>query len=161
MKKSAAGVTDIKGARRAWPVRRQDHDRPHLAGRFDQGSPRPLVPTSSTRGVGAADFNQQGTRRGNHEVMMRGTFANIRIRNHMPGPNGKEGGYTIHYPSKEEMSIYDAAMMYKEEGVPLAYGRRRIWQRLVAKKGLGGQGQLQPARRPRRYLAELERIHRV
>jgi aconitate hydratase len=51
--------------------------------------------------------------------MMRGTFANIRIRNHMLGPNGKEGGYTIHYPSKEEMSIYDAAMMYKEEGVPL------------------------------------------
>ncbi|MEK1869922.1 MAG: aconitate hydratase, partial [Ensifer adhaerens] len=43
----------------------------------------------------------------------------IRIRNHMLGPNGKEGGYTIHYPSKEEMSIYDAAMQYKEEGVPL------------------------------------------
>ncbi|MDI6837916.1 MAG: aconitate hydratase, partial [Rhizobiaceae bacterium] len=70
-------------------------------------------------GVGVADFNQYGTRRGNHEVMMRGTFANIRIRNHMLGPNGKEGGYTIHYPSKEEMSIYDAAMMYKAEGVPL------------------------------------------
>jgi aconitate hydratase len=51
--------------------------------------------------------------------MMRGTFANIRIRNHMLGPNGKEGGYTIHYPSKEEMSIYDAAMQYKAEGVPL------------------------------------------
>ncbi len=51
--------------------------------------------------------------------MMRGTFANIRIRNHMLGPNGKEGGYTIHYPSKEEMSIYDAAMKYKAEGVPL------------------------------------------
>ncbi len=50
---------------------------------------------------------------------MRGTFANIRIRNHMLGPNGKEGGYTIHYPSKEEMSIYDAAMQYKAEGVPL------------------------------------------
>lgn len=50
---------------------------------------------------------------------MRGTFANIRIRNHMLGPNGKEGGYTIHYPSKEEMSIYDAAMKYKAEGVPL------------------------------------------
>ena len=66
-----------------------------------------------------ADFNQYGTRRGNHEVMMRGTFANIRIRNHMLGPNGKEGGYTIHYPSKEETSIYDAAMQYKAEGVPL------------------------------------------
>ncbi|MBB4009158.1 aconitate hydratase AcnA [Allorhizobium taibaishanense] len=70
-------------------------------------------------GVAVTDFNQYGTRRGNHEVMMRGTFANIRIRNHMLGPNGKEGGYTIHYPSKEEMSIYDAAMKYKAEGVPL------------------------------------------
>ncbi|MBW3096733.1 aconitate hydratase AcnA [Pseudohoeflea coraliihabitans] len=70
-------------------------------------------------GVGVADFNQYGTRRGNHEVMMRGTFANIRIRNHMLGPNGREGGYTIHYPSREEISIYDAAMRYKEEGVPL------------------------------------------
>jgi aconitate hydratase len=70
-------------------------------------------------GVGAADFNQYGTRRGNHEVMMRGTFANIRIRNHMLGENGREGGYTIHYPSKEEMSIYDAAMRYREEGTPL------------------------------------------
>jgi aconitate hydratase len=69
--------------------------------------------------VDVADFNQYGTRRGNHEVMMRGTFANIRIRNHMMGPNGREGGYTIHYPSKEEMPIYDAAMKYKTEKVPL------------------------------------------
>jgi len=70
-------------------------------------------------GVAVADFNQYGTRRGNHEVMMRGTFANIRIRNRMLGPNGREGGYTIHYPQAEEMSIYDAAMQYKQEGVPL------------------------------------------
>lgn len=70
-------------------------------------------------GVGIADFNQYGTRRGNHEVMMRGTFANIRIRNHMLGENGREGGYTIHYPSNEEVSIYDAAMEYRKEGVPL------------------------------------------
>jgi len=70
-------------------------------------------------GVAPMDFNQYGTRRGNHEVMMRGTFANIRIRNHMMGPNGREGGFTIHYPSKEEMPIYDAAMEYKKEGVPL------------------------------------------
>ena len=71
------------------------------------------------QGVGVADFNQYGTRRGNHEVMMRGTFANIRIRNFMLGENGREGGYTIHFPSKEEVSIYDAAMRYKQEGVPL------------------------------------------
>jgi aconitate hydratase len=70
-------------------------------------------------GVGVADFNQYGTRRGNHEVMMRGTFANIRIRNHMLGENGREGGYTIHYPTKEEVPIYDAAMQYRQEGVPL------------------------------------------
>ncbi len=69
--------------------------------------------------VEVADFNQYGTRRGNHEVMMRGTFANIRIRNHILGPNGKEGGYTMHFPSNEEMSIYDAAMRYKTEKVPL------------------------------------------
>lgn len=70
-------------------------------------------------GVSPKDFNQYGTRRGNHEVMMRGTFANIRIRNHMLGEEGREGGYTIHYPSGEEMSIYDAAMHYKKENRPL------------------------------------------
>ncbi|AQX28703.1 MULTISPECIES: aconitate hydratase AcnA [unclassified Bartonella] len=70
-------------------------------------------------GVKVADFNQYGTRRGNHEVMMRGTFANIRIRNFILGENGREGGYTVHYPSEKEESIYDAAMKYKQEGVPL------------------------------------------
>ena len=62
------------------------------------------------------DFNSYGSRRGNHEVMERGTFANIRIRNEMLG--GKEGGNTIHYPSGEEMSIFDAAQKYKDAGVP-------------------------------------------
>ena len=109
-------------------------------------------------GVAVADFNQYGTRRGNHEVMMRGTFANIRIRNHMLGENGKEGGYTIHYPSKEEMSIYDAAMKYKEEGVPLVVfagveygnGSSRDW----AAKGTNLLG-------VRAVIAEsFERIHR-
>ncbi|MBU1211848.1 MAG: aconitate hydratase AcnA [Alphaproteobacteria bacterium] len=68
------------------------------------------------------DFNQYGTRRGNHEVMMRGTFANIRIKNHMvrdANGNVREGGYTIHQPSGQEMTIYDAAMRYQDEGVPL------------------------------------------
>ena len=63
------------------------------------------------------DFNQYGTRRGNHQVMMRGTFANIRIKNQMVP--GVEGGVTRHYPSGEQMPIYDAAMLYKQEGVPL------------------------------------------
>jgi aconitate hydratase len=67
--------------------------------------------------VRPVDFNQYGTRRGNHEVMMRGTFANIRIKNQML--QGFEGGYTTHYPSGERMPIYDAAMRYKAEKVPL------------------------------------------
>jgi len=63
------------------------------------------------------EFNSYGARRGNHNVMMRGTFANVRIKNIMMG--GKEGGNTIHYPSGETMSIFDAAMRYKTEAVPL------------------------------------------
>ncbi|MEG1040034.1 MAG: aconitate hydratase, partial [Pseudomonas sp.] len=63
------------------------------------------------------DFNSYGSRRGNHEVMMRGTFANIRIRNEMLG--GEEGGNTLHVPSGEKMAIYDAAMRYQAEGTPL------------------------------------------
>lgn len=63
------------------------------------------------------DFNSYGSRRGNHEVMMRGTFANIRIKNEMLG--GEEGGNTRHLPSNEHLSIYDAAMRYQREGVPL------------------------------------------
>lgn len=68
-------------------------------------------------GVQPDDFNSYGSRRGNHEVMMRGTFANIRIRNEMLG--GEEGGNTLHQPSGERLSIYDAAMRYQAEGVPL------------------------------------------
>jgi len=74
------------------------------------------------RQVREKDFNQYGTRRGNHEVMMRGTFANIRIKNFMnKGEDGNvlEGGNTIHYPSGEKLSIYDAAMKYAAEQVPL------------------------------------------
>lgn len=67
--------------------------------------------------VRPVDFNQYGTRRGNHEVMMRGTFANIRIKNQMVP--GVEGGVTVHYPDGAQMPIYDAAMLYKAEGVPL------------------------------------------
>ena len=68
-------------------------------------------------GVDVAEFNSYGSRRGNHEVMMRGTFANIRIRNEMT-PD-REGGYSIHAPSGEVLSIYDAAMRYQGEGTPL------------------------------------------
>ncbi len=67
--------------------------------------------------VTPADFNSYGARRGNHEVMMRGTFANIRIKNQMVP--GVEGGVTVHYPDGAQLPIYDAAMKYKAEGVPL------------------------------------------
>jgi aconitate hydratase len=67
--------------------------------------------------VDVADFNSYGSRRGNHEVMMRGTFANIRIRNEMVP--GIEGGYTRHVPSGDQVSIYDAAIRYQGEGTPL------------------------------------------
>jgi aconitate hydratase len=68
-------------------------------------------------GVQPRDFNSYGARRGNHEVMMRGTFANIRLRNLMLP--GTEGGVALHVPSGEQLSIYDAAMRYKQEGTPL------------------------------------------
>lgn len=71
----------------------------------------------SEHAVDKADFNSYGSRRGNHEVMMRGTFANIRIRNEMLG--GEEGGNTLHVPSGEKLAIYDAAMRYQAEGTPL------------------------------------------
>ncbi|MGB7430864.1 MAG: aconitate hydratase AcnA [Ahrensia sp.] len=118
MSASKGTIGDIKGARIMGLFGDKittDHISP-------AGSIKAASPAGSylmDRGVGVTDFNQYGTRRGNHEVMMRGTFANIRIRNHMLGENGKEGGFTIHYPSKEEMPIYDAAMKYREEGVPL------------------------------------------
>jgi aconitate hydratase len=67
-------------------------------------------------GVAIADFNTYGARRGNHEVMMRGTFANVRIKNLMVP--GTEGGITVHHPSGEQMPIYEAAMRYQKEGVP-------------------------------------------
>src|SRR6478609_5413384 len=118
MHRKPDAITDIKGARILGLFGDKittDHISP--AGSIKAASPAGAYLTE--HGVAVADFNQYGTRRGNHEVMMRGTFANIRIRNHMLGPNGREGGYTIHYPSKEELPIYDASMRYQEEKVPL------------------------------------------
>ena len=90
-----------------------DHISP--AGNISASSPAGLYLQSL--GVQPDDFNSYGSRRGNHEVMMRGTFANIRIRNEMLG--GEEGGNTLYQPSGEKLSIYDAAMRYQSEGVPL------------------------------------------
>ena len=90
-----------------------DHISP--AGNIAKSSPAAAYLKS--RGVEPKDFNSYGARRGHHEVMMRGTFANIRIKNEMLG--GKEGGNTIYAGSGEEMSIYDAAMKYKSDNTPL------------------------------------------
>jgi aconitate hydratase len=68
-------------------------------------------------GIEPRDFNSYGARRGNHEVIVRGTFANIRMRNKLVDP--VEGGFTLHLPDGEQLAIYDAAMRYAEEGVPL------------------------------------------
>ena len=129
----------------------------------DHISPAGSIKLSSPAGkylsdhqVRPADFNQYGTRRGNHEVMMRGTFANIRIKNFMlKGADGNvpEGGLTRHWPDGEQMSIYDAAMKYQARaGAAGGVRRRRIRQRLVAR--LGGEGHAS-ARRSRRDLPEL------
>src|SRR5712691_6521932 len=86
-------------------------------------SPAGAIPAASpagqyliAKGVKPVDFNQYGTRRGNHEVLIRGTFANIRLHNKLAD---KEGWWTRHFPSGEKMTIYDAAMRYQKEGVPL------------------------------------------
>ncbi len=70
-----------------------------------------------SKGVEPQDFNSFGSRRGNHEVMMRGTFANVRIRNHIA--YGTEGGFTTHFPTDEVVSVFDASMRYQAEGTPL------------------------------------------
>ena len=85
------------------------------------GSIAPWSPAGQwlqAHGVGPLEFNSYGARRGHHEVMMRGTFGNIRLRNRLV--EGKEGPYTVHLPDGEEGFIYDVAMRYAAEGVPLA-----------------------------------------
>ncbi len=90
-----------------------DHISPAGAIGADTPAARYLI----AHGIQQKDFNTYGSRRGNHEVMVRGTFANIRLRNQLAP--GTEGGWTTHQPSGEQMSIYDAAMRYQEEGRPL------------------------------------------
>jgi len=157
MPRQPVSIEDIKGARILGLFGDKittDHISPAGSIKIDSPAGQYLM----EKGVKPVDFNQYGTRRGNHEVMMRGTFANIRIRNFMLGENGREGGYTIHYPSTQEQSIYDAAMQYKSEGVPLVIfagveygnGSSRDW----AAKGTNLQG-------VRAVIAQsFERIHR-
>jgi len=114
-----SGLEPLKNIKRARPLAifgdsvTTDHISP--AGAIKPSSPAGLY--LQQRGVDIRDFNSYGARRGNHEVMVRGTFANVRIKNLMVP--GVEGGVTIHQPDGERMSIYDAAMLYQEERVPL------------------------------------------
>ncbi|WP_423824002.1 aconitate hydratase AcnA [Salinisphaera sp. SPP-AMP-43] len=109
-------ISEIQGARclaKLGDSITTDHISP--AGAITQDSPAGQY--LQEQGVKPADFNSYGSRRGNHEVMMRGTFANVRLRNQLAP--GTEGGWTRHQPSDREMFIYDAAMEYKDEGTPL------------------------------------------
>ena len=111
-----APVADIRGARVLALLGDSvttDHISP--AGAIAQDSP--AAEYLKSNGVKTVDFNSYGSRRGNHEVMMRGTFANIRLRNQLAP--GTEGGWTRHQPSGEQMSIYDASLRYREESTPL------------------------------------------
>jgi aconitate hydratase len=89
----------------------------HISPAGSIGKDTPAGKYLVSKGIAPADFNSYGSRRGNHEVMMRGTFANIRIKNQIA--LGTEGGYTTHWPTGEVMAIYDACMKYKEEGTGL------------------------------------------
>ena len=116
MKAEADDFSDIVGARELMVLGDSittDHISP--AGAIKEDSPAGSYLTD--RQVRTQDFNSFGSRRGNHEVMMRGTFANIRIKNEMAP--GTEGGITIHHPSGEQMPIYEAAVKYADDGVPL------------------------------------------
>ncbi|HEX6568331.1 MAG TPA: aconitate hydratase, partial [Acidimicrobiales bacterium] len=150
-----APLTDVEGARALALLGDSvttDHISPAGAIHPDSPAGRWLV----AQGVEPADFNSYGSRRGNHEVMIRGTFANVRIRNRLAP--GTEGGVTVHQPSGEQMSIFEAAERYRDEGVPLVVlagreygsGSSRDW----AAKGTALLG-------VRAVIAEsFERIHR-
>ena len=115
MTRETPGFADVCGARVLALLGDSittDHISPAGAIQPDGPAGRYLI----EHGVRPGDFNSYGARRGNHEVMMRGTFANVRLRN-LLAP-GTEGGWTLHQPSQEQMSIYDAAMRYQTDGVP-------------------------------------------
>jgi aconitate hydratase len=155
MPRQAPPVKDIRGAR-VLAVLGDSVTTDHIS---PAGSIQPDSPAGKyliAHGVSPRDFNSYGARRGNHEVMMRGTFANIRLRNHMAP--GTEGGWTVHLPDKSVTTIYDAAMQYQSEGVPLL---------IIAGKEYGsGSSRDWAAKGPRLLgvqaaLAEsFERIHR-
>jgi aconitate hydratase len=111
-----APVTDILGAR-ALALLGDSVTTDHISPAGGIAADSPAAEYLQANGVKPADFNSYGSRRGNHEVMMRGTFANIRLRNRLAP--GTEGGWTRLQPSGEQMSIYDASLKYKQDGTPL------------------------------------------
>jgi aconitate hydratase len=150
-----AAVADIKKAR-VLALLGDSVTTDHISPAGDIGKNSPAGQYLLAQGVKAQDFNSYGSRRGNHEVMARGTFANIRLKNFLVP--GIEGGVTKHLPDGKQMSIYDAAMQYQSEGTPLIViagkeygtGSSRDW----AAKGPKLQG-------VRAVIAEsFERIHR-
>jgi aconitate hydratase len=155
MPRQAAPLKDIRGAR-VLAVLGDSVTTDHIS---PAGSIQPDSPAGKyliSHGVAPKDFNSYGARRGNHEVMMRGTFANIRLRNLMAP--GTEGGWTVHLPGKAQTTIYEAAMQYQQQGVPLL---------IIAGKEYGsGSSRDWAAKGPRllgvqAVLAEsFERIHR-
>jgi aconitate hydratase len=155
MGKTPPPVTDIKGAR-VLALLGDSVTTDHISPAGSIAKDSPAGEYLRSHGVKTKDFNSYGSRRGNHEVMMRGTFANIRLRNQLAP--GTEGGWTRYQPGGEQMTIYDAAMRYKAEAVPLVVlagteygtGSSRDW----AAKGtklLGVQAVI---------AASYERIHR-
>jgi aconitate hydratase len=155
MQRQAPPLANISGARVLAVLGDSvttDHISPAGSIAADSPAARYLV----DHGVVPKDFNSYGARRGNHEVMMRGTFANVRLRNYMAP--GTEGGWTVHLPDKTQTTIYDAAMQYQKEGLPLL---------IIAGKEYGsGSSRDWAAKGPRllgvrAVLAEsFERIHR-
>ena len=155
MPRQAPAVQDIPGAR-VLAVLGDSVTTDHIS---PAGSIQPDGPAGKyliAHGIAPKDFNSYGARRGNHEVMMRGTFANVRLRNYMAP--GTEGGWTVHLPDKTQTTIYDAAVQYQNEGVPLM---------IIAGKEYGsGSSRDWAAKGPRllgvrAVLAEsFERIHR-
>ncbi|MCL4745217.1 MAG: aconitate hydratase AcnA [Burkholderiaceae bacterium] len=111
-----AAPADIEGAR-ALALLGDSITTDHISPAGSIGADSPAGKYLVEQGVPRAEFNSFGSRRGNHEVMMRGTFGNIRLRNAMA--QGIEGPWTVHVPSGDKMSIYDAAMRYQAEGTPL------------------------------------------
>ncbi len=147
---SESGLREFRGAR-ALAILGNSITTDHI-------SPISSIKASSTAGlylqslgVAPADFNNYGARRMNHEVMVRGAFANVRLRNQMVP--GVEGGYTVHQPGGEQMAIYDAAMRYEKDGVPLLRDRGRgIRHRQRARLGRQRHATARRARRDRREL---------